>query len=268
MPRTASRRTLLLASLLVAVAVGGCRREDPATAGQQPLVVGTEAAFPPFESVADDGSLVGLDIELMRAVGEELGRPIEFRNLEFAALLEELRLGRVDAVISGLSYTPERAEQVDFSRPYVRMAMGVLLSTQRAGTITDLTTLDREGVVIAVQRKTTGEETAREHFPRATIRSYDRELDAALEVAGGRADALVYDMVSVLKLHGLHPDKTSVPDTVLGTDHYCIAFGKGSPLTQPVSKFLDRESQPGGRVWKLIETWLGDPARFKAKDAR
>lgn len=266
-----------LGCFLVVLIACACSREaaDPAghpdTAGPAspaPLVVGTEAAFPPFESVSDDGSLVGLDIELMRAVGAELGRPVTFRNLEFTALLEELRLGRVDAVCSGLSYTPERAEQVAFTRPYVRMGMGILLSTERASGVATLSDLDREGVVIAVQRKTTGAETAAERFPNAAIRAYDRELDAALEVASGRADALVYDMVSVLKLHRVHPEKTRILDAPLGTEHYCIAFAKGSPIEHQVSEFLDRETAPGGQVHALIEKWLGDPARFVPKSAR
>ena len=143
---------------------------------------------------------------------------------------------------------------------------GVLVSTSRAPDVTSPEQLDREGVVLAVQRKTTGEEKARAHFPAAQIRTYDNELDAANEVAAGRADAFVYDMVSVVKLHNRHRNATHIVEADLGTELYCIAWRKGSEEAALVDAFLARESRPGGLIDQMLEKWLGDAARFRVDE--
>ncbi len=260
MPRA---HRVLLPLLLVFLATCGPRA--PEGDGSDVLVVGTEAAFPPFESVAEDGSLEGFDIDLARALGAELGRRVEFRNCEFSTLIPDLQSGRLDAVCSGMSRTPERAQVVDFSQPYVRVPTGVLVSATLVPEGATLAALDRPDVVAAVQRKTTGEEKTRANLPQAQVRVFDREVDAAQEVADGRAHVFVYDMVSIVKLHAQHAATTRILDVELGTEHYCIAFAKGSPLVADADAFLARESRPGGKVDELLRRWLTDPERFRAE---
>lgn len=255
-------RHLALLLLLVGLVCCGESASSDA-AGDAPLRVGTEAAYPPFETVADDGTLVGLDIDLMHLIGEELGRAVEFDDAAFDALIPNLQAGRIEAICSGMSRTEERDQVIDFSIPYARVPMGVLVSTERFpadGTAADL---DDNAILIAVQRGTSGSKKAAEAFPSATRRDYDREVDAASEVAAGRADAFVYDMVSVVKLHALHPDTTRILDADLGEELYAIGLAEGSALKADIDAFLRAERRPGGNVDALLEQWLGDAARFR-----
>lgn len=251
-------RTVVAGAIAVLALVGtacGPSSKGDAPAARPPLVVGMEAAYPPFESVQPNGDIVGLDVDLVRALGERLGRPVTLRNLQFDALIPELQAGRIDMVASGMSRLPERALKVDFSRPYARIVMSILLSTSRAADVKTAADLDRAGVVVAVQRGTSGEMKAKAAFPKAEIRPFDNQVDASKEVAAGRAHAFVYDMVSVRKLAEKEPAALRVLGETLGGEDYCMAFPKGSPLVAEANAFLDEAAKPGGLLSRLVETW-------------
>ena len=80
-------------------------------------IVGVSADFPPFESV-ENGEFVGFDIDLIKAIGEEMGFEVEIRDMSFDSLIAALVSGNLDIVISGMTITQERAEVVSFSKPY------------------------------------------------------------------------------------------------------------------------------------------------------
>ena len=101
-----SVRTLALSLAAALAACGGAG--DPNV-----LRVGTEAAYPPFESALPEGGYEGLDMDLVTAFGEHLGRPVEIQNLAFDTLLLKLQAGNLDVVISGLSYTEKRSRMVE-----------------------------------------------------------------------------------------------------------------------------------------------------------
>lgn len=82
------------------------------------LYVGTNAEFAPYEYL-ENGKMVGFDIELMDAIGEELGYEIVWSNMSFDGLLPALQMKKIDAVIAGMSQTPERQKAVTFSMPYL-----------------------------------------------------------------------------------------------------------------------------------------------------
>ena len=82
------------------------------------LYVGTNAEFAPYEYL-ENGKMVGFDIELMDAIGEELGYEIVWNNMSFDGLLPALQMKKIDAVIAGMSQTPERQKAVTFSMPYL-----------------------------------------------------------------------------------------------------------------------------------------------------
>lgn len=88
-------------------------------------VVGTSADNPPYEFMRD-GEIVGFDVDLMVAIGQHLGKNIDFRNMEFHGLLAALSSNNVDMVIAGMSITPERQKRVEFSIPYTDARIAVL----------------------------------------------------------------------------------------------------------------------------------------------
>ncbi len=255
-----ARRRILAVCFAVLLCACGGGADGPA-----PLRVGLEARYPPFETQRPDGTFEGFDIDLVHALGEHLGRPVEITSMDFDPLISELQSGRFDIVCSGVSYTDERAQVVDFSDPYVQVPMGVLLHVERAAAVKTLDDLDREGVAIVVQRGTSGQQKAEERFPEAEVRTFDTELDAANDLAAGRAHAFVYDMVSIVKLHEANPGTTRILDADLGVEHYCVVLPKGDPLRADVNAFLAAATAPGGVLDAAFERWLPSPERFRVR---
>lgn len=91
---------------------------ESAAADGEPLIIGTSGTYNPI-TFSDGGTLTGYDIEWGEAIGEELGRPVEFVEGQLAGLLTGLQSGQYDLVMSALTITPERQEAIDFSDPYL-----------------------------------------------------------------------------------------------------------------------------------------------------
>lgn len=185
-----------LGATLMVAACGGQEQQTTSTtsAGDtsptaEVLRVGTEPAFPPFESQGTGGELVGFDIDLMKAIGEQAGKEVQFESLPFDGLIPALQSGSVDAAISAMTITEERAKTVAFSRPYFKAGLAIAVQD---GT-TDVAALDDlEGKRIAVQIGTTGAAQAAA-IPGAQISTFDSAPLALQELANGNVDAVIND---------------------------------------------------------------------------
>ena len=83
----------------------------------QPLIVGTNAEFPPF-SYIENKAIVGFDIDVAKEVAQRLGKTIQIKDMPFDALIPDIALGHVDFVAAGMSYTEERAKRASFTKSY------------------------------------------------------------------------------------------------------------------------------------------------------
>ena len=237
---------ILTAGLLVACGGGGGETEDNV------LSVGTEPAFPPFESMGDDGELQGFDIDLMNAIGEKAGKTVEFSSLPFDGLIPALQGASIDAAISGMTITDERAETVDFSAPYFKAGLAIAVAE---GT-TDVQSLDDlEGKRIAVQIGTTGAETA-EGVTDAQITTFDSAPLALQELANGNADAVVNDAPATLDAiaTGNIPGITVVGELVT-EEFYGIAMPKGSEDVEIINTALS-ELIEDGTYAEIYKKWF------------
>ena len=265
----------LLGPLLAAACVAACEHE-PAPAGSgaiaapgsaEPLRVGMEIAYVPFEFMGKDGTTPeGFDVDLVKALGAHLGREVKCVNLAFDVLIDEVNSGRIDVICSGMSATDLRAQTVDFSRPYASSPMWVLVNVERAKNVTALAGLEGANIQIAVQRGTTGEKKARARYPNAKFLVFDKQTEAGDTVSTGRADAFVYDKMSIEQLHTEHPDTTRILPGDLGTETYCMAFKKGSPLRKSVDEFLAEATRPGGKVDELLKKWVPAWEQYRVQD--
>jgi len=95
-----------------------CNETTSNTTAQEPLRVGLDLRYPPFESITLDGDPVGISVDIANAFGEFLGREVEIVNTDFAVIIPSLNSGSIDIAIASMSITPEREEIVDFSEPY------------------------------------------------------------------------------------------------------------------------------------------------------
>lgn len=161
------------------------------TAWSRTVIVAMDASWPPMEFVDDHNELVGFSVDFMRAVAKEAGFQVEFRNVPWNDILENLAAGKYDAVCSSLSITEERSALVDFSLPYfwdrtIRQAL-VTLKTSHAGSIEEM-----RGSLLGAQAGTTGYALLNREQG-ITPRSY-RTIESAMEdLLTGEIDGVVVD---------------------------------------------------------------------------
>ena len=203
------------------------------------LVVGMELKFWPFEYVDEKGAPVGFDVDIAKTLAERLGVELEIKDMEWTGLIPALTSGKIDLIISGITGTLERAKTITFSSPYFTTGLCILASTQKAPDLTDAAGLDRPGRIIAVKTGTTADIVVTKRFPKATINRYQEETACAADVAAGRADAFIYDQISIAKHHKQHPETTKALLTPFTYEPFCIAMQKGDfDLWQYVEMYI------------------------------
>ncbi len=168
--------------------------EDTEPAAEK-LIMGTNAAFPPYEYI-EDGEIVGIDAEIAAAIAEKLGLELEIQDMEFDAIIPSLTSGKINVGLAGMTVTPEREENVNFSDSY---ATGVQVIIVKEGSaITSVDDLFAEGAshTIGVQRNTTGDLYTTwdlEDEGLATIDRYSRGVDAVQALITDKVDCVVID---------------------------------------------------------------------------
>ena len=162
------------------------------------IVVGTEAAYPPFESVdATTNQIVGFDIDLFKAVAERINVQLEFQNVAFDTIFAALQQKQYDAVISSATITAERAKIVAFSDPYI--SVGQLVVTLKSNTTIKSYTDLASAAAVGVQTGTTGETAALGvgKVPDAKLKRYASIDLAFIDLVNNAIDAVVADNPTV-----------------------------------------------------------------------
>src|SRR5882672_2934816 len=117
---------------------------------RQQLIVGMELKYPPFEMVDPKGQPTGISVEMAQALGTFLGRPARIENIPFDGLIPALKTGKIDLIISSMTETPERAQSIDFSEPYLRTGLCLLIGAHTG--IENIQDADQAGRTIAVKQ--------------------------------------------------------------------------------------------------------------------
>ncbi|MBD2113128.1 MULTISPECIES: ABC transporter permease subunit [Cyanophyceae] len=218
--------------------------------------VGTEPAFPPFEMKDDSGNLVGFDIELMTAMGEAAGREVRFITLPFDGLIPALQSRTIDAAISGMTVTAERAQTIDFTRPYFKAGLAIAVRQDN----NDITTLeDLEGKRIAVAIGTTGADQAGQ-VEGATVSTFDNSPLALQELLNGRVDAVVNDLpVTLYAIREANLEGLKIVGELVTEEYYGIAIPKNSEELTAMNDALGTLLQDGTYA-EIYQRWFsGEP---------
>ena len=218
------------------------------------LTVGTNAEFPPFEYVGDDGEADGFDIALIKAVGEKMGVEVQVENMEFASLVSSIG-NKIDIAIAGMTVTDERKETVDFSESYYDAVQYVLLPEG-----SDIATAeDLVGKTIGVQLGTTGDFIATD-IEGTTVSSYNKGVDAVNDLVNGRVDCVIIDKNPALVFADKFKDNGVV--AVDGAqfnfelEQYAIAVPKGdTALVDAINKAIE-ELKADGTFDELVKTYI------------
>ncbi len=200
-------------------------------AAEDKVRIGTEGAYPPFNNLEADGSLVGFDIDIANALCEEMQVECEFVVQDWDGMIPALLAGKFDAIIASMSITEERMEVIDFTEKYYNTppAIAVPLDSELKGVTPD----DLSGIRMGAQSATTHSNYAEEKFPDADLQLYPTPDEYKLDLANGRIDAAIDDVVVLSKW--LESDDgqccrilgTLTPDPVINGEGAGVGIRKG-----------------------------------------
>ena len=213
--------------------------------GPRELVVGMDTSYPPFETIDENGKPAGISVELAQALADKLKRPLRIERISFDGLILSLQNGRIDCIISSMTDTPERSQSIAFSDPYLSIGLALLVGANSG--IQTPSEVDRQGKTVVVRRGTTGEVWARTNTKEAKVLSVDKENSAVLEVIQGKADAFIYDQMSVWQNWKKNPTTTRAILTPLQKEFWAVGVKKDNEaLRLEINEFLKQFRADGG----------------------
>ena len=225
-----------------------------ASAAGPKLVIGMELSYPPFEMRDASGAPAGVSVDLATALGEKLGQPVEIQNLPFAGLVPALKTAKIDLIISSMTATPERAQSIDFSEPYLKTGLSLLVAAK--SDIHSIADVDRAGRNVAVVKGTTAHVFAGQKIKTARVLVFDKPAACVLEVTQGKSDVFIIDQMTVLENWQRNPATTRAVLAPFQEEQWAIGLRKGSDdLRAKVNAFLAAYRAAGG-FEKLGDKWL------------
>lgn len=216
--------SLLLLSLSLALI--SCTKVSNLAAKNE-LIVGSDAAYAPFESETSDKTVVGFDIDIIKAVADKAGLKIKVVNTPWEGLFNQLQSGDRDILISAITINEERKKVMDFSHPYFEAVQLIAVRVEsKIKTLDDLKPLK-----IGVQTGTTGDEIATRLLGKASanIKRFEGTPLALQELTSGGVDAVIADngVVNNFLANNAKTFKT-ISDASFSKEHYGIALKKGN----------------------------------------
>ena len=234
---------LTLAVLMIAACFTGCGKKgttlkDIQKAGK--LVMATSPDFPPFEELQADGSVTGIEVEIMELICKELGVKLEIQQMNFDSVLPGVQAGKFDVGVSGISVTPKREKNVLFTTPYCLAAQAiVVLEGSEIKSKADL-----NGKKISVQSGTTAETFCMENG--YDIQAFAANSDAEMALTTGKVAAWVIDDLTAKEMveayNAANPaTKLVILEEAMTTEPYAFAFQLGSDeLVAKINEILNK----------------------------
>ena len=196
-----------------------------------------ELNYPPFEMTDASGAPTGVGVDLAHALATYLHRDVTIENMPFEGLIPALKTGRIDLIISSMTATDERRKSIDFSDPYLNTGLAIL--AKKSSPIEGIADLNKPGLIVVVKTGTTSATYAQDHLPNATVLPLEKDSACALEVVQGKADAFIYDQMSIYQFAKLHPDSTRGLLEPFQKESWAIGIRQGNEkLKTEVNAFL------------------------------
>jgi lysine-arginine-ornithine-binding protein len=183
--------SLWLAAAAVALIAGGA-----SAAEMQKVKIGTEGAYPPFNSIDAEGKLVGFDIDIANALCEAANFECEFVVQDWDGIIPGLIAKKYDAIVASMSITDKRREVVDFTEKYYNTPAKFVAAK---GADFDISPEGLAGKAVGVQRATIHEDFLRGEFPEVEVRAYATQDEANADLVSGRLDLVMADSVALLE---------------------------------------------------------------------
>jgi polar amino acid transport system substrate-binding protein len=240
------------------------------------LRIGLEVGFMPFEMIDKRSglrqkeirhgdirrkgrhlSLMGFDIDMGIEMAKALGVKPVFVDTLWPGIIPALNLGRFDIIYGGMSVTEERKKLVDFANPFMTVGQTVLLNAKHKDTVQSYEDLNDSKFIVVSKPGTTGEEAVQRMIPKATYETADTEMEGAMRVLEGTADAFVYDFPFNAVFVAMHPsDQLVFLDKPFTKEPIAWAIRKNDPdFMKFLNEFLAR-IKADGRFDQIFDKWF------------
>ena len=241
---------LVLAVLMVAALLAGCGSSKSMTLEKGKLIMSTNAAFPPYEMVADDGSFEGIDVEIAGAIAKKLGLELVVANMDFDAALLAVQQGKSDIVMAGVTVTEDRQMVMNFSDTYSK---GVQVVIVKEGSDVTLDNLGDQ--MIGTQRGTTGYIYASDDYGENHVKAYDNGASAVQTLMNGQVDCVIIDSAPAEAFVAANPGLT-ILDTEYTVEDYAIGMNKdNTALLEAINGAL-KELTEDGTIPAIVEKYI------------
>lgn len=244
----------VLAGAMCVMMFAGCSNDDTGsgsseTEEKEKLVMATEAGFAPYEYVVGE-DVVGIDVEIAKAIAEEMGRELEIQDMDFNGALLAVQNGTADFAAAGISINDERKEKMDFTIEYATSKQVVVV---RAGDTSVTKETDLATKVVGGQEGTTAQlyydDPTYSVVPKE-FRAYKKYSQAASDLKNQQIDCIVMDELPA-KLLVAKTEGLEIADAELFTESYGMAIQKGNTeLKEAMDKVLQRLIDDGS-----IQKW-------------
>ena len=214
------------------------------------LIMSTNAAFPPYEMVADDGSFEGIDVEVAGAIAEKLGLTLEVDDMDFDAALLAVQQNKSDIVMAGVTVTEDRQLVMNFSDSY---ATGVQVVIVKEGSDVTLDNLGEK--MIGTQRGTTGNIYTTDDYGDDHVTAYDNGASAVQALLNGQVDCVVIDSAPAEAFVAANAGLT-ILDTEYVTENYAIGVNKdNTALLDAINQAL-AELTADGTIQAIVDKYI------------
>ena len=245
-------------ALVMALALTACGSKDKGgdaaftTVESGKLHMSTNAAFPPYEMIADDGSFEGIDVEVAAAIAEKLGLELVVDDMGFDAALTAVQTGKSDIAMAGITVTDDRKEVMDFSDSY---ATGIQVVIVKEGspiqTVDDLDNAE----MIGCQKATTGYIYCSDSYGEDHVTAYDTGALAVMALVNGQIDAVVIDSEPA-KAFVAANEGLKILDTEFSVEDYAIAVGKGNSALLDAINSAMAELKADGTFQSIVDKYI------------
>ena len=219
------------------------------TAGK--LTMSTNAAFPPYEMTADDGSFEGIDIDVAAAIADKLGLELQVDDMDFDAALLAAQNGKSDMVMAGVTVTDERQKVMDFSDTYAEGIQSIIVPEG-----SDIASVDDlAGKTIGTQRGTTGYIYCTDDFGEDSVVAYDNGLTAVQALNNGQVDAVVIDNAPAKEFVAANTG-LKILDTAYAQEDYAIGVAKGNTALLDAINGALEELQADGTLQSIVDKYI------------
>lgn len=241
---------LLVAACSVSlVACGGKKEEEKKAEEDKTLVMATNAEFPPYEYYEGE-EVIGIDVDIAKAVAEELGMELKIEDMAFDSVIPAVSSGKADIALAGLTVTDERKENLNFTDTYAKATQVIIVKEDSAIAGPD----DLEGKKIGVQLGTTGDLYASD-IKDAEVEQYNKGFEAVQATMQGKIDAVIIDSEPA-KEFVAEAEGLKILDEAFTEEEYAIGIAKDNDeLLEKVNKAL-KSLKESGKLDEIVAEYI------------